>query len=211
MRNGPLSLSHTRTRTHAHRTQSPTLVFYWGLFGLQGEKVLDARIDRLTAEYSIFEFSGTVEGVSTDAQPHPAATNCKVVPGSHPSLLCRLFSQRPPVAHVCMGECGCLYVCAVRLCVCVCVCDVSHGTRLTQHPLASHNYPFERSCARPRPAQLQVRRIGFLGKAGGEGVRGQDPSIDPSWFEKRGPILDPNSMKSHPPCSWPVQCYSYQE
>lgn len=121
VRNGPFSLSHTRTRTHAHRTQSPTLVFYWGLFGLQGEKVLDARIDRLTAEYSIFEFSGTVEGVSTDAQPHPAATNCKVVPGSHPSLLCRLFSQRPPVAHVCVGECGCLYVCAVRLCVCVCV------------------------------------------------------------------------------------------
>lgn len=68
--------------------------------------------------------------------------------------------------------------------MCLCVCDVSHGTRLTQHPLASHNIPFGLSVPGLSPcpaAQLQVRRIGSWGKAG-------DP------FEKRGPILDPTSQ-----------------
>lgn len=94
----------------------------------------------------------------------------------------------------------------MSLCVytCVSVCDVSHGTRLTQHHLASHNIPFGLSVPGLSPcpaAQLQVRRIGSWGKAG-----------DPFWFEKRGPILDPTSqITPSPPCSYLVQCYSYRE
>lgn len=95
---GPHALCpHTHTHT---RTQSSTLVFDWGP---KGEKVLDALIDSLTAGYSIFEFSGAV---STDAR-NPGSDQLQSRPGLPPSLLCRLFSQRSPVPHVCMWVCLC--------------------------------------------------------------------------------------------------------
>lgn len=96
--------------------------------------------------------------------------------------------------------------------VCVCVCDVSHGTRLTQHPLASHNNPFESSVPGPSPCPAAGTPNRILGKGRREGREGQRASIRPGSrsVARRQHTLDP-AHKSHPPCFLSAQCYSYRE
>lgn len=129
-----LSLSPLLSRpcTNTHRSQNPPQCFTGGRFP-QGGKVLDARIDRLTAEYSIVEFSGRFLLTPKHTKQQPIAKSSRA-----PTLflLCRPFSQRLLVPHVCIcvRVCGCVgvHLCAcVRICeysvcmVCVCVCVMS--------------------------------------------------------------------------------------
>ena len=84
----------------------------------------------------------------------------------------------------------------------MCVCDVSHGTRLTQHLLASHNIPFKRFLcqASPGPAADTPDRI--LGKKGwGGGPRG--PSIRPGSGKRVAQHLTQLTNHNPLPCSCP--------
>lgn len=85
---------------------------------------------------------------------------------------------------------------------CICACVMSRMGLVSPSRIA-HRSPLSAPVPQgPRPAQLQVRRIGSWGKKGG--------GFDPTSFGKRGPRLDPNSQL-FPPCSYPSNAYSYRE
>lgn len=118
VRNGAslVLVSHTHTQAHARTRaghKSPPPQSLTGGRFLRVKKVLDARIDRLTAEYSIFEFSGRFLLTPKHTRQQPIAKSSRAP--THSLLLCRLFSQRPLVPHVCMRT-------SVWVCVCTHMC-----------------------------------------------------------------------------------------
>lgn len=129
-----------------------------------------------------------------------------------PPSIPRSFSQRLVVPHVVsvqqhMGVFVCMGVC---ICVCVCVCVMSRMvTRLTQHPLASHDIPFGRSRAGASPCSAAGTSNRIAPEAGGRvRVGGRDLETRPG-SKKRGPNqqLDPAAQltKYHPPPSDPAR------